>query len=91
MVLYFRALSGDSGDSRHKSENVGDINYTGTGELLEDYRDSLDSTSLNSSALQALSLASLACQPSDKYKSNFELGRPFFGLASEKHGREQGT
>ena len=91
VVLYFRALSGDNVDSPHKSENASDTNYTGTGDLLEDYRDSLESTSLNSGALQALSLTSLAGRPSDKYRSNFELGRPFFGLTSEKHGREQGT
>jgi len=90
LIERLRALSGDNVDSLHKSENASDTNYTGTGDLLEDYRDSLESTSLNSGALQALSLTSLPGRPSDKYRSNFELGRPFFGLTSEKHGREQG-
>ena len=63
------------------------------GRLLHHYRDSsnFESSSLSSDTLRDLSVTELAQKAGEKYKTGFELGRPFFGFRQDQQRKEQGT
>ena len=81
----------DNRDSRYRVDSHDSADEIG--HLLHQYRESshFESSSLSGDALRDLSLPVLAGKAGEKYKSGFELGRPFFGLARDKQGKEQGT
>lgn len=90
----FRGLSSDldKRDSRYRVDSCDSVNEAEIGDLLHQYRDStqFEGSSLRSDTLRDLSLTELAEKAGEKYRSGFELGRPFFGLAKDNQGKEQG-
>ena len=62
-------------------------------DLLHQYRDTsnFDNSNLSIDTLRDLSLPELAEKAGEKYRSGFELGRPFFGFGQGQQGKEQGT
>lgn len=92
-IFFCRSLSSDldKRDSRYRVDSHDSADKIG--HLLHQYRESshFESSGLSGDALRDLSLPVLAGKAGEKYKSGFELGRPFFGLARDKQGKEQGT
>lgn len=86
-----RALSGDHEESMYGLDQDNARN-AGIGDSLQSFDDLslFKSSSFSSDTLQVLSLPSLAGRATEKYRSNFELGRPFFGFESEDQGKAQG-
>ena len=88
-IFFFRSLSNDL-DNRDSRYKVGSHDAAKEiGHLLHQYRESSHYES--GDTLRDLSLPVLAGKAGEKYKSGFELGRPFFGLAHDNQGKEQGT
>lgn len=83
----------DSRDSRYDRNKHGSLNDGNLEPLLDPYGEpsNLEISRLSSDALRDLPLSELAQKSSQKYKTGFELGRPFFGLRSESQDKEEGT
>lgn len=51
----------------------------------------LGTSKLGSDALRNLPLTELAQKSSQKFKTGFELGKPFFGFSSDRQEKEEGA
>ena len=69
------------------------LNDTAVGLSLDPYGEPsiLGSSKLGSDALRNLPLTELAQKSSQKYKTGFELGKPFFGYSSDRQEKEEGA
>ena len=76
----------DNRDSRYRMDKRDSLNDTDMGLSLDPYGEpsNLGNSRLGSDALKDLPLTELAQKSSQKYKTGFELGKPFFGCSSAK-------
>lgn len=80
----------DSRDSRYRMDKRDSLNDADMGLLLDPYGD-LPNRGISRDALRDLPLSELAQKSSQKYKTGFELGRPFFGFSSDREEKEEGA
>ena len=83
----------DSRDSRYRMDKHDSLNDTDMGLSLEPYGEpsNLGNSRLGTNALRGLPLTELAEKSSQKYKTGFELGKPFFGFSSDRQEKEEGA
>lgn len=83
----------DSRDTRYRMDKRDSLNDADVGLLLDTYGEpsNLESSRPSSDALRDLPLSELAEKSSQKYKTGFELGRPFFGFSSKHQEKEEGA
>lgn len=83
----------DHRESRYGRTKHGSLNDRNAEVWLDTYKESsaLELSSLSTDALRDLPISELARKVTQKYKTGFELGRPFFGLQSEGQDKERGT
>lgn len=69
------------------------LNDTDMGLSLDPYGEpsNLGTSKLGSDALRNLPLTELAQKSSQKFKTGFELGKPFFGFSSDRQEKEEGA
>ena len=69
------------------------LNDTDMGLSLDPYGEAsnLGTSTLGSDALRNLPLTELAQKSSQKFKTGFELGKPFFGFSSDRHEKGEGA
>lgn len=91
----FRGLNSDvdSRDSRYRMDKRDSLDDRDLEPSLDRYGEAsnLGSSRLSSDALRDLPLSELTQKSSQKYKTGFELGRPFFGFSSDHQKKEEGT
>lgn len=92
ILFLFRGLGNDvdSRDSRYRMDKRDSLNDADMGLLLDPYGD-LPNRGISRDALRDLPLSELAQKSSQKYKTGFELGRPFFGFSSDREEKEEGA
>lgn len=78
----------DNRDSRYRADSHGSSNNPDVEGLLQQYKES--ATLFESSSLSSNTLMNLAGKAGEKFKSGFELGRPFFGFEADHQGKEKG-
>lgn len=92
---FFRDLSKDvdNRDSRYRMDKHDGLNDADIGLSLDPYGEpsNLGNPRLSSDALRDLPLTELAQKSSQKYKTGFELGKPFFGFSSDRQEKEEGA
>lgn len=83
----------DDRDSRYSRDKRDSLNDADVGLLFDRYGESSDlgGSTLISDTLRNLPLTELAEQSSQKFKTGFELGRPFFGFSSSNKKKEGGA
>ncbi|XP_078367704.1 uncharacterized protein LOC144651638 isoform X2 [Oculina patagonica] len=90
-----RGLSSDvdSRDSRYRMDKRDSLDDRDLEPSLDRYGEAsnLGSSRLSSDALRDLPLSELTQKSSQKYKTGFELGRPFFGFSSDHQKKEEDT
>lgn len=88
-----RSSDVDDRDSRYSRDKRDSLNVADVGLLLDRYGESSDigGSELSSDALRDLPLTELADQSRQKFKTGFELGRPFFGYSSSNKEKEGGA
>ena len=83
----------DNRNSGYRMDKHDSLNDTGMGLSLDPYGESfnLGTSKLVSDALRNLPLTELAQKSSQKFKTGFELGKPFFGFSSDRQEKEEGA
>lgn len=83
----------DNRNSRYRMDKHNSLNDTDMGLSLDPYGEpsNLGNSRLGSNALRDLPLTELAEKSSQKYKTGFELGKPFFGFSSDRQEKEEGA
>ncbi|XP_022806660.1 uncharacterized protein LOC111343742 isoform X2 [Stylophora pistillata] len=78
--------------SRYGRAKHGSLNDGNAEAWLDAFKESsaLELSSLSTDALRDFPVSELAQKVTQKYKTGFELGRPFFGLQSEGQDKERG-
>ena len=83
----------DNRDSKYRMDKCNSLNDTDMGLSLDPYGEpsNLGNSRLGSDARRDLPLTELAQKSSLKYKTGFELGKPFFGFSSNRQEKDEGA
>ena len=92
---FFRDLSNDADnrDSRYRMDKRDNLNDADMGLSLDPYGEpsNLGNSRLGSNAPRNIPLTELAQKSSQKFKTGFELGKPFFGFSSDRQEKKEGA
>jgi len=89
--LFLRGNDLENMGSRFKNDDCEFSNEAELGHILYQNRESLNCGNLGSEILRDLSVTELAELAGEKFKTGFELGRPFFGFDRGQQRSKPGT
>lgn len=89
--LFLRGNDLENMDSRFKNDDREFSNEADLDRILYQNRESPNYGSLDSEILRDLSVTELAELAGEKFKTGFELGRPFFGFDRGQQRNKTGT